>query len=341
MRKIPLLILSTIFLAACSSDSEPTNFESESESTDSKNNVPTINAKTLTIPEHSESGTSIGFVEASDIEDDELTFTIDSDADIVIIENTGELTVGTNLKLDFETDQSIPFTISVFDGKAIAEKDFNLTIEDIDETTLLTDDQKELITYFQHLAFWKGASNTPVQFNQKWGSDMMLHLEGAISTDYRATVESVIAQYNTLTVDGDFNISLVGNESDANARLFFGTKAEVEAIWPDMYDEIKDGSYAGYAMTPSQNSILVSTRIWISNPVEVLLKHELGHALGFGHSNKCEDENSFLCSQISVDNDFLPIEEEIIRLMYHADLPAGLTETEIEMVLANLMINEL
>ena len=107
-----------------------------------------------------------------------------------------------------------------------------------------------------------------------------------------------------------------------------------------MFEEIKDGNYDGFAMTPSANSILVSTRIWISNPLEVLLKHELGHALGFGHSNKCEAENSFLCSQISADNDFLTDEKDIIRLMYHSDLQAGLSETEIEMVLANLILNE-
>jgi len=340
MRKITLLILS-VFIAACSSDSEPVNFESEKNPTEPENSAPVIDSKTLTVAEHSESGTSIGFMEASDEENDELTFTIDSDFDLDIDEITGELTVGTNLRLDFETTQSIAFAVSVFDGKSIVEKDFTLTVEDVDETTLLTDDQQELITYLEHLAFWKGANNTPVALNLKWGSAMMLHLEGTISTDYGATVESVLSQYNTLTVDGDFNISLVDNVSDANARLFFGTQAEVEAIWPDMYDIIKDGNYDGYAMTPSQNSVLVSTRIWISNPIEVLLKHELGHALGFGHSNKCVDENSFLCSQISADNDFLPVEEEIIRLMYHSEVPAGLTETELEMVLANIIINEL
>ncbi len=169
---------------------------------------------------------------------------------------------------------------------------------------------------------------------------MKLYLDGAISEEFRATVESVIAQYNALTVDGDFSISLVENSFDANATLFFGTKEDVENFWPDMYEEIKGRNYDGFAMTPSANSILTSTRIWISNPIEALFKHELGHALGFGHSNKCEDENSFRCSQISANNHFLAVEEDIIRILYHSQMPAGLSETEIAMVLANLFLND-
>lgn len=346
MKRVIVPVLA--FLAvACSSDFEEISIEEISEETakaetpaEDINQPPVIDALTYSIAEHSPEGMSIGFIEASDANGDEITYTLDSDMDIALDENTGELKVGANLKLDFETIQHIDFTIFAFDGKTISDKEFTLTIEDIDETTLLTEDERELITYLQHLAFWKGASNSSVMLNQKWGSTMKLHLEGTISTAFKATVESVIAQYNALFVDGDFRISLVENEADANANLFFGTKEEVETIWPDMYEEIKNGNYDGYAMTPSENSVLVSSHIWISNPIEVLLKHELGHALGFGHSDKCEDEHSFLCSQISADNDFLPVEKDIIRLMYHSKVPAGLTEAEIEMLLADLIINE-
>jgi len=346
MRKVIITVLS--FLAvACSSDVEDVSMEEVSKETAKEeqpskatNKAPSIDSKTYSIAEHSKESVSIGFVDSTDEDGDEVTYTLQSTADLTVDEITGELKVGANLILDYETTKRIAFTISAFDGKTITEKDFVLTVEDVDETTLLTEDQKELIAYFQHLVFWKGANNTPLVLNQKWGSSMKLHLNGTISEEFRTTVASVISQYNALTVDSDFSISLAEDENDANAHLFFGAKEEVENFWPDMYEEIKDGNFDGFAMTPSQNSILVSTRIWISNPIEVLLKHELGHALGFGHSNKCDDEHSFLCSQISVDNDFLPNEKEIIRLMYHSQLPTGLTETEIEMVLANLILNE-
>lgn len=322
------------FLAvACSSENTDTPIEAE-------NNAPIITVKTFTVDEHSQEGTSIGFVDAIDNDGDELTFTIESDFDLEINEDTGEVTIGSNLKLDFETEQTLSFNISVFDGKVITDKDFTLSIEDVDEMTLLTTDQLELVDYFQFLTLWKGPGNTPVDFNQKWGSPMKMYLDGTISNNFSTTVQSVVTQFNTLTATGDFDISLVDELTEANAHIFFGAKSEVEAIWPDMFDLIKDGSFDGYAMTPSENGFLISTRIWISSEYEVLFKHELGHALGFGHSDRCDDEKSFLCSTIEIDNDILPIEENVIQYLYHSDMAVGLSESEIETVLANILLNE-
>jgi len=354
MKKIFIPLLS-LWVVSCSTDLENVTAESfdetaeetpstvektENSSDESTNTSPVFKTGVYSINEHSPSDSSVGFISATDDDNDEITYTLESDADIIINESTGEIKTGTNLKLDFETTDSYPFTVSAFDGKIIVDQSFNLAINDIDETTILSEEQKEIITYAQHLTFWKGVSNTPLSANQKWGSPMKMYLNGTISQEYKTTVESVITQYNTLFTDSSFSISLVENSEAANANLFFGTKEEVETIWPDMYEEIKDGNYDGFAMTPSENSVLVSTRIWISNPLEVLLKHELGHALGFGHSDKCEDEFSFLCSQISADNDFLPVEKDIIRFMYSSKITAGLTENEMEIILADIILNE-
>jgi hypothetical protein len=262
------------------------------------------------------------------------------DTDIEIDANTGELRVGADLNLDFERTEKIQFSVSAFNGTAIAEKTYDLNVQDVDETAFLTAEEKKLVDYFQYLSLWKGPNHSSKKTHRKWGEEMKLHLGGTISETFKSTVERVIAQYNSLMTSGDFRISLEDDLKEANAHLFFGNKSEVEAVWPDMYRIIKGGNYDGYAMTPSRNNVLHDTRIWMSNPLEALLKHELGHALGLGHSNKCADENSFLCSKIGSANDILPIEEEVIRYLYHADMPAGLSETKMEMVLANLIFSE-
>ncbi|MEA1784999.1 cadherin domain-containing protein [Arenibacter sp. GZD96] len=336
MKKSVLTILSFLILS-CSTDADNTTPDFENVT----NSAPVITVKTISVAEHLPPGAAIGSIDASDADNDEITFSVTSEEDLIINEQTGELTVGANLKLDFETTQSIAFTVAVFDGETIVEQDFTLHVEDLDERILLNEEQNALLSYFQFLAFWKGDNNIPVTRNQKWESPMTLYLEGSISAEFTATVEGVLAQYNEIMSNGDFNISLVQEVSAANARLFFGSKADLEGVWPDMFEQVKDGNFDGFAITPSQNSVLVGTRIWISNPAEVLLKHELGHSLGFGHSNKCETENSFLCSQIQLTNDFLAIEEAIIRLMYDDKLAPGLTELDFEKAVANLLMNAL
>ena len=306
-----------------------------------------INEKTLvfeersfSIPEHSEVGSSIGFLKMSDSVASSVIYSLESEEDIEIDRETGELKVGAHLNLDYEHTDKIPFSAYAFDGKIHTRKTYELQIEDVDETEFLTAEEKELINYFQFLSLWKGHNHRPKTTNRKWEETMKLHLGGTITDTFRTKVERVIDQYNVLMTLGDFRITLTEDAQDANAHLYFGPKEEVKTIWPDMYSIIKGGKYDGFAKTPSKNNVLSGTRIWLSNPLEALLKHELGHALGLGHSDKCEDEKSFLCSKIGSKNDILPIEENVIRYLYHSDMPAGLSETEIEMAMANLIVSE-
>lgn len=309
MKKITIIIL-TLFIISCSSDLDEIEFipedqvtEEEDEEIIPQNQIPVINAKSFAIAEHSPEGTSIGAVEASDMDGDTLTFTLISGSNLEIDEATGEITIGADLKLDYETLENINFTVSVFDGETIIDQDFILDIENVDETTLLTEEQVELVDYFEYLALQKNDSENSKEFVQKWTSPIKMFISGAAPNDFDTMVEDVLTEYNELFSKSDFTMSTTTVSADANAQLFFGTKADVEAQWPDMYDLIKDGTYSGFAMTPSNNAVLSTTRIWISIAHPVLLRHEFGHVLGFGHSNRCDDELSFMCADLTVENE--------------------------------------
>jgi len=209
----------------------------------------------------------------------------------------------------------------------------------VDEADLLTSKESELIEYFKYLTLWKGPHVTEVEVNRRWNRSLRLYLDGSISDSYRSTVEKVIAEYNALFVESDFTIALTENIAEANGHLFFGEKEEMKPLWADMYDRIADGNYSGYAMTPSRNAVLHSTRIWISNPIASLFKHELGHALGLGHSNQCTDEKSIMCSKVGSQSDFSKAETRVLRYLYHRDFSAGLNASQIEKRLAELIIS--
>ncbi len=332
MKKIYLLV-SVFIVFSCSEDNDNANDEIE-------NTAPIFGSLVFEIPEHSEAGTAIGNVNATDAENDDLTFSLDTDLDVSIDETTGALTTGEDLLLDFETTNSLSAEVTVFDGKQLVDGTITINLTDINEYEALSDEQRELIEYFQYLTLWQGPSSTPLNFTSRWEEPMKLYLDGQISTQFRANVETVLEEYNVLFENSDFNISLVQTLEESNAHLYFGEAADIEELWADVFEIIDGKTFSGYAITANNNSVLSNSRIWVSNPLAVLFKHELGHALGFGHSDKCDMENSFMCSNIDPEHDFLEVEKSIIQYAYDNEFSAGSSASEIELFLANQLILE-
>lgn len=329
MKRIILSVL-PIFIASCSSSDWDANIK------DIVNSAPVITTKELQINEHTISGTSVGTIAFSDYdEDDTLTISVDSDAfDINVI--TGEVTVGANTVLDFEATPTLSFTVSVSDGTITTNQNVLLTLNDINEyDTLLSEEQKELADDLEFITLWE--DNISKDAIRKWSTPMTIFLDGTITPDYRASVQTMIAEFNSLFDLGDFSISLVDNLADANTHLYFGPKEDIEVLWPDMFSKITS-TYEGFFLNTSNEFVLESSKIWVSNDMPALFKHYLGHTLGLGHSKNCDTEKSFLCSSIEEGNYILDSEKEIIRLLYHEDMAPGTPAEELNNVVSNLII---
>lgn len=332
MRKA-FLIIPLLILISCSGDSDEIP-----QGTD--NNQPIISVQSFAIDEHAQAGSSIGTVTATDADNDVLTFAISDESGLEINEDSGEITLGNTLELDYEVNQSLSFTVSVFDGKSIVEQSFELTINNINEYELLSDEQRATIDYYQYLTLWEAPTNSPLSNSSRWMQPMRLYLDGQVTTEFREDVEAVLAEYNTIFENSAFHISLVPSLTESNAHLYFGTTADIEGLWSDMFDIIDGQTYSGYAITSNSNSVLSNSRIWVSSPLPILFQHELGHALGLGHSDMCDAQNSFMCSSIDPDHVFLEIERKILAYAYDDDMEPGLTAEEIQTVLANIMFLE-
>ncbi len=333
MKKITLALLAMLAVA-CSSDSSEMNEDME-------NSAPSITSQQFQVAEHVPPGTVIGMIAASDSNGDELTYSITSNENVLINESNGELSIGEGLILDFETANSLNFTVSVFDGNTISDADITLNITDINEFDALNNVQKELVAHFKHLTLFQDPTSPTQTVMRKWSEPMKLYVIGNLPDGLQNSVEEVIANYNMLTASGSFTISLVDTESESTAQLFYGTKQETESVFPDMYDQIKDLTVSGYAIGSFEGNSYKSAKIWVSSQTAALFTHEMGHALGLGHSNLCDgDSPSVMCSSISSSNMLLDIENNVIKFFYHEDMPTGLNVSQIEQSLSNLILLE-
>lgn len=334
---IPFVTLALFF--SCSSEIED---ELDAEGSNTGGNTPPIvNASNYQIAEHTTAGMSIGTVSAQDQNNDVLSFFMDSDFDVVINENTGELTVGESLILDFEANDAIPFTVTVFDGSDATDFSSTIAVTDVNEYEILNMDQRALVDYFSFLNLHK-ESSSPNTNIRKWENNLIIYLDGNVDTGIRQMVEDALNEINAIITNSDFTISITENRSAANAVVFFGSAAQLQGVWPDIFNLVNGSSAAGFTSISFSNNVIGNSRIWVSSTSEVLFKHELGHGLGLGHSTICASSapGSFMCPTVFPDFSILPAEREVLRLLYHEDVEAGLTEQEIRMQVSNIILLE-
>ncbi|MBC6426154.1 MAG: cadherin repeat domain-containing protein, partial [Ekhidna sp.] len=100
------------------------------------NEAPTITEQTFVVAEDAPDGTTVGTVQATDPEEDELTFAITAGntGDVFDIDQTtGAIT--TAASLDFETAPTYTLTISVSDGNLSTTADIIINVTDVNEDT--------------------------------------------------------------------------------------------------------------------------------------------------------------------------------------------------------------
>ena len=104
------------------------------EPTEPENTAPAISDQTFSVAEDAANGITVGTVQATDAENDNLTFSITSgntgDA-FAIAESTGAITVAG--ALDFETASTYTLKVSVSDGELSSNADITVNVTDVEE----------------------------------------------------------------------------------------------------------------------------------------------------------------------------------------------------------------
>ncbi|MBC6426161.1 MAG: cadherin repeat domain-containing protein [Ekhidna sp.] len=109
--------------------------------TNVNDNAPTIVDQTFSVPEDAQNGTTVGTVQASDVETNNLTFTITSgNTGNVFVINKSLGAITTAATLDFETTPNYTLAVKVSDGKLSGTANITINVEDINESEPEPDD---------------------------------------------------------------------------------------------------------------------------------------------------------------------------------------------------------
>lgn len=119
-----LLLLLSFFWTGCGDDDEDGPM----------NQAPIISAQSFNVSETTEPGAVFATVAATDPDEDELTFTIQTnDEDLFTISNTGGLSLAEDKSLDFESNERHTLRVSVSDGEVSATAEITINVVNADE----------------------------------------------------------------------------------------------------------------------------------------------------------------------------------------------------------------
>ena len=136
MKKITFftaILVVLTFITSCNKDDDQTPI------TPVGDKVPEISAQTFTAAEDIADDVVIGTVAATDPESKSLTFALtQNSSDIFELTATGELSLATDKKLDYETATSYTLTVEVSDGTNKASADITVAVENVVEPFITT-----------------------------------------------------------------------------------------------------------------------------------------------------------------------------------------------------------
>jgi hypothetical protein len=206
---------------------------------------------------------------------------------------------------------------------------------------VLNSHQKEIISYFKEIAlgFEYGSASG---VTRKWKAPMKIFFTGNPSENVLKELTVVVDELNELATDG-FHIEIVNTKEESNFHLFFGSRPDFASLYPADEETIKSSSGIFRIFWNKSNFITRGYAFIHDKASEKEQRHaireELTQALGLGKDSPLYPESIFQ-ARWTIPTEFLEIDREVIRYLYHPAMRTGLTGHEVEAVLTHIFISE-
>jgi hypothetical protein len=214
--------------------------------------------------------------------------------------------------------------------------------DDILPEFILSEYEIDVIDYFKDIALGFEFGNTS-NITRKWNSEMKVFIGGEPSFELLAEFEKIRTEINELKTDG-FNVTVVDDSLQSNYYIFFGSGTKYAEMFPDEANLVNSNWGLFYLLWNGQNQFY-SGHMYVdiirANSIEQkhLLREEFTQSLGFARDSQLYMESIFQ-SDWTTTIEYAPIDQDLIRLLYHPEMSVGLNELEVDNTLREILSSE-
>ncbi len=175
---------------------------------------------------------------------------------------------------------------------------------------------------------------------KKWNTKMMIYVEGEMHEELSSELDKVIEELNSLFEDG-FEIQITEDKSLSNFIIFLGHGDDYAKLFPGIRDYVDDNYGLAWIYTDNHHHITHGhmyvdiERADLQSQLH-LLREELTQSLGLTNDIP-HFPNSLFYDKHSEINAYSVMDREIIRLLYHPKVVAGIGKESVNFLLTDLL----
>lgn len=200
----------------------------------------------------------------------------------------------------------------------------------------------QVINYFEDIAL--GFTNGNItEVTRKWAVPMNVYMGGTPNDSLKQELIKVVAEINQLVTDG-FSIEVTNDSLTSNFYILLGTPKQYYTLYPSLGDTTSTSFGNYYVYWQNSNDIIYGNMFVDLNKASspsstYLLRKLFTSALGLTNQSY-QYPRSIFFSEWRVTNSYLPIDKELIRLLYHPDINSGWSAEVLRDKLLTILINE-
>lgn len=212
--------------------------------------------------------------------------------------------------------------------------------------------EKELINYFKEIALQSEYDDNPER-TIKWGHPMILFVFK--EQEFRPQISAIkktVDEINQLATDG-FKIILTDNISNSNSVLYLCDKEKIAELDEHFYEMLTRGidydiSGLAYSEFIMKTHVIDKTLIFINSEdaidiQESTILEEITQSLGLAFDSKTYSNSIFYKDKNKLEvriKEYSELDRDIVRLLYHPKMKAGLDSIELEKVIKKILKSE-